>query len=128
MKDSTGVVVLSTFSDEKSAQELSRKMLKAKLCACVNIVKVESMYFWRGKMEDQDEYLVLFKTTGAASQKLRKALAEQHPYEVPEIVELKMSSVSKPYLSWLATETSADRISKNRHYAAKRRNSQSNVR
>lgn len=123
MKDSGGALVLSTFSDSKSARELGQKMLQAKLCACVNIMKVQSMYSWRGKMEDQEEYLAFFKTTRVASSKLRRALAEQHPYEVPEIVELKMSSVSKPYLSWLAAETSANRIPKNRHYAAKRRNS-----
>jgi hypothetical protein len=37
---------------------------------------------------------------------------------VPEIVELKMTDVAKPYLSWLVEST--DGVPKKRHDAAKR--------
>ena len=115
-----GVIVISTFSDEGSAKELGRKVLTARLCACVNITKIQSMYWWEGRLEDQEEFLALFKTTRGSAPKLKKALAELHPYEVPEIMELEVADLSKPYLSWLAAETSADRVPQDRDNPAKR--------
>lgn len=114
-----GIIVISTFSDEKSVRDIAGKMLDAKLCACVNYTKIHSMYSWKGKREDHDEYLALFKTTSKSAENLKKAIAKHHPYEVPEIAELKLSDLAKPYLSWLLTETSADRISQNRHDTSK---------
>jgi periplasmic divalent cation tolerance protein len=114
-----GTIVISTFSDERAARDLARKVLDAKLCACVNYAGIHSMYMWRGKMEDHEEILALFKTTRKSAEKLKKAIAKHHPYEVPEIVELKMSDVSTGYLSWLAAETSTNRISQKRHNPTK---------
>jgi len=118
---SRGTIVVSTFSDESTAGDLARKVLEAKLCACVNITRIRSMYRWKGKLEDQQEYLAIFKTTKLAAPKLKKSIASLHPYEVPEIVELEMRDVSKPYLSWMVEETSPYRVSKERNNTTKRR-------
>jgi periplasmic divalent cation tolerance protein len=114
-----GVIILSTFSDEQSVRALAKLALDAKLCACVNFTKVRSLYSWKGKQEDQDEVLALFKTTRRSASKLKKVISSNHPYEVPEIVELKMSDVSPSYLSWLVAETSSDRVPQKRHNASK---------
>ena len=114
-----GTIVISTFSDERSARELAKRVLDSKLCACVNYSRIQSMYRWKGKMEDHGEIIALFKTTRKSMEKLKKAIAKHHPYEVPEIVELKMSDVSNGYLSWLAAETSTNSISQKRHNHAK---------
>ena len=115
---STGVIILSTFPSEELAARVAHLVVGAKLCACVNFTKIRSIYSWHGKIEDQHEFIVLFKTTSKSVKKLKAEIVRLHPYEVPEIVELKMSDVSKPYLSWLAAE-SMYRVSKNRHNAAK---------
>ena len=114
-----GVIILSTFSDEPSLRMLAKLALDAKLCACVNFTKVRSLYSWKGEQEDQDEILALFKTTLRSSAKLKKIISSHHPYEVPEIVELKMNDVSNSYLSWLVAETSANRVTQKRNNAAK---------
>lgn len=120
-KKKQGVIVVSTFSDERSARKLGKKVLESRLCACVNITKVQSMYLWKQRLEDQQEFLALFKTTAASAPRLKRAIAELHPYEVPEIVELKMTDISRDYLSWLVAETSsAHRVSQKRNDAAKR--------
>lgn len=116
-----GTIVVSTFSDEGSASEIARRVLEAKLCACVNITRIRSMYRWKGKLEDQQEYLAIFKTTKLAAPRLKKSIASLHPYDVPEIVELEMRDVSKPYLSWMVQETSPNRVSKERNNPSKRR-------
>lgn len=74
-------------------------MISKKLCACVNIIKINSLYYWKNKLQHDNEYLCFFKTVSSA--KLKNELKKIHPYELPEIVEIKMDSVDKNYLKWL---------------------------
>jgi periplasmic divalent cation tolerance protein len=115
---SRGTIVLSTFPSEESVADVADKVVRNRLCACVNFAQIRSIYAWQGKMEDQQEFVALFKTTAKSAKKLKAEIARLHPYEVPEIVELKMEDVSKPYLSWLAEST--DGVPKKRHNSAKR--------
>jgi periplasmic divalent cation tolerance protein len=115
---SKGTILVSTFPSEESVADVASKVVANRLCACVNFTKIRSIYSWRGKLEDQHEFIALFKTTAKTARKLKAEIARLHPYEVPEIVELKMSDVSKSYLSWLAEST--DGVAKQRHYSAKR--------
>lgn len=112
-----GVIILSTFPSEEAAADVANKVVGLKLCACVNFAEIRSIYSWRGQIQDQPEFIALFKTTAKSAKKLKAEIAKLHPYDVPEIVELKMSDVSKSYLSWLAEST--DGIAKKRHNAAK---------
>jgi periplasmic divalent cation tolerance protein len=113
-----GIIILSTFPSKESVAKVAGKVVRGKMCACVNFAQVRSIYSWRGKMEDQKEFIVLFKTTSKSAKRLKAEIARLHPYEVPEIVELEMANVSKSYLSWLVEST--DGIAKNRNNAAKR--------
>jgi periplasmic divalent cation tolerance protein len=61
----------------------------------------ESIYHWQGKVESAPEVLALFKTTEALRPTLEEALAEAHPYEVPEIIAIHPDAVSAPYRAWL---------------------------
>ncbi|HXV46640.1 MAG TPA: divalent-cation tolerance protein CutA [Nitrososphaera sp.] len=115
---SKGTIILSTFPNEKSVADVASKVVAGKLCACVNFTQVRSIYSWRGRMEDQKEFIALFKTTAKSAKKLKAEITRLHPYEVPEIVELKMQDVSRSYLSWLAEST--DGVPEKRHNAAKR--------
>ena len=124
---STGIIILSTFPSEEMAAEVADQVVSAKLCACVNFTKIRSIYSWHGKVEDQHEFIVLFKATSKSAKRLKAEIVRLHPYEVPEIVELKMSNISKPYLSWLASE-SMYRVAKKGYNAAKRRDTQANIR
>jgi len=116
-----GVVIISTFANEESAQGISKKLVDAGLAACANLTPVRSIYTWRGRVEDQGECMVFFKTTRSSAKALKKEIAKLHSYDVPEIVELKMADASKPYLEWLVDST--DRKAKKRHDASKRRHS-----
>ena len=100
-----GIIIISTFPDEKTAKSVAERLIKKKLCACVNLTKVRSSYSWNNKLEDHEEYLSLFKSTSSASEELKSNIERAHPYEVPEIVELKMNKVSSGYMSWLDKAT-----------------------
>jgi len=99
-------VVISTFPDKKSVIKISNKLVKEKVSACVNIIKISSVYSWQGKIENEDEYMALFKTTTKNKKTLKDKIREAHPYDVPEIAEIEIGSINQPYLKWLVESTS----------------------
>ena len=101
----SGIIVLSTFPNEESTISVAEQLINKKLCACVNLTKVRSLYNWNNKLENHIEYVALFKTTSSTAEELKSNIKRAHPYEVPEIVELKMNKVSETYLSWMAEAT-----------------------
>jgi len=100
-----GIVIVSTYPDKKSISRVAHIVVEKKLAACVNYTEINSVYTWKNKIQDTKEFLALFKTTSDSKQKLKETIAKSHPYEVPEIVELKMNSVSLPYMKWLEEST-----------------------
>ena len=86
------------------APRLARNLVEERLAACVNIVpKVRSIYYWEGKIEDEEEALMLIKTTGEKMDSLTKRLKEMHPYDVPEIIALEVQKEegNSDYLDWV---------------------------
>ena len=98
-------IIVSTFPDKKSITKIANEMVKGKLAACVNITKISSIYAWQGKIENTSEYLALFKTTTKNKKALKEKLRKSHPYDVPEIAEIDVNSINKPYLDWLISST-----------------------
>jgi uncharacterized protein involved in tolerance to divalent cations len=97
----SGVILLSTYPDERTAVKAGKEIVRARLAACVTFTKVRSFYWWNGRIEDSNECIAMFKSVKERSKKLREAIVKSHPYKVPEIVELRMDSVSKSYLRWM---------------------------
>ncbi len=98
-----GVILISTYPDEESAVYAAKGSVDNMLAACVNIVKVRSIYRWQGKVEDTYEYLALFKTTDDTVDRLKEFIVKTHKYTVPEIVTVDMDSVSKSYMEWMVS-------------------------
>ena len=99
------VVIVSTFPSKQSVTSIANKLVKKKLAACVNITKISSVYTWKGKVENQNEYLAFFKTTKKNQSNLKKELKKLHPYDVPEIAEINVESINQPYMKWLVDST-----------------------
>lgn len=98
-------IIVSTYPDKKSIIKISNELVKTKVAACVNITKISSIYAWKGKIENTSEYLALFKTTGKNKKILKEKIKSTHPYDVPEIAEIDVTSINKPYLDWLVDST-----------------------
>lgn len=95
-------IVSVTVEDLKKAQALSEKLLKAKLCACIQIIpKISSMYWWKGKITKSEESLMLIKTHQSRMRDLMQMIEENHDYDVPEVLELKPGLGSSKYLDWI---------------------------
>jgi len=96
-------IVLVTAPDLKTARALAKAALSARLIACANLVpKIESHYWWQGKIESGTEVLLVLKTTKARLAALEKLILARHPYDTPEFLVLSPSAGSKKYLDWLA--------------------------
>jgi len=99
------VIIVSTFPSKQSVTSIANKLVKKRLVACVNITTISSIYTWKGKIENQNEYLALFKTTKKNQSRLKKELKNLHPYDVPEIAEINVKSINQPYMKWLVDST-----------------------
>ena len=99
------VIIVSTFPSKQSVMGIANKLVKKKLVACVNMTKISSVYTWKGKVQNQNEYLAFFKTTKKNQSTLKKELKKLHPYDVPEVAEINVESVNQPYMKWLVDST-----------------------
>jgi periplasmic divalent cation tolerance protein len=95
-------LVLITAPDLKTARHLARATLQNRLAACANLIpKIESHYWWQGKIEKSAEILLLLKTTRAKLPPLEKLILAEHPYDTPEFIVLPLHSGNQRYLAWL---------------------------
>jgi len=103
------LLVLCTCPDEASARRLSESLIGSQLAACVNIVNpISSIFAWQGKIDTEQESLLLIKTTEMAYCALEKAIIQQHPYEIPEIIAIPIEQGSADYLNWVRDNTCTD--------------------
>jgi periplasmic divalent cation tolerance protein len=100
-------IVLVTAPDLKTARALAKAALQARLIACANLVpKIESHYWWQGKIESGAEVLLVLKTQKSKLAALEKLILARHPYDTPEFLVLPVNAGSKKYLDWLESNCS----------------------
>jgi periplasmic divalent cation tolerance protein len=96
------LVVLVSVPDAESGAELARALVEAGLAACVTrLPGAVSTYRWQGAIETAAEELLVVKTTSRRWPALRDAIRRQHPYDVPEILALRVEAGLEEYLAWL---------------------------
>ncbi len=100
------VTIYTSVDSKEKAFEIARKLLCDKLCACVNIFPLQSLYWWEGKIEVADECGIFIKTRKSIYKKTVEKLKEIHPYSVPMIIVYEAEFVFDKYMDWLIKETS----------------------
>ena len=100
------LLVITNLPDRATAERIAESLVTENVAACVNILaECTSIYRWQGKLEHASEVPLLIKTTRAAYPKLESALRKMHPYEIPEIIALPISTGLPEYLTWVEQET-----------------------
>lgn len=97
------VIVLITTANKKEAANIAQSLLNQRLIACANIVgPVSSLFWWKEKISQEEEYLVLMKTSADVFENLAATIRQLHSYEVPEIIAVPITNGEQSYLEWLS--------------------------
>lgn len=95
-------IVWCTVPDAETGRNIADQLVEYGLAACVNLIPgVESIYRWEGETRHDNESLLMIKTTSKCYEKLQEVILELHPYELPEIIAVPLTSGLSGYLDWL---------------------------
>ena len=105
MKQTGKVVILVTTSTEAEAHKIAELLLTKRKAACVNIVpRVDSSFWWQGKLDSAQESLLIIKTKASLLHEVIELVKSAHSYQVPEIIALPIIGGSEDYLKWIDDE------------------------
>ena len=94
-------IVITTYPNKNKANKIARNLVENKLAACVQIMPMESFYNWKGKLQQDKEFILFIKTKASIYTRLVKYLLEKHSYETPEIIEIPIERGLAAYFSWI---------------------------
>lgn len=98
-------MIMTSAPSREEARSLARGLVEARLAACVQLAPIESVYAWRGTVEQADEVLLMIKTSAARVDGVQAWLLARHSYETPEVVCAPLTSGSPAYLRWIDEAT-----------------------
>ena len=100
-------VVYTTVGNIQDARKIAQTLVEEQLVACVNIIpSVESVYSWEGKIENDEELVLIAKTTDDNVKKTIQRIKKLHSYELPDIIVLPIIGGLKDYLDYINNQTS----------------------
>ena len=110
MSEATDIVsVFVTAPYKEMAIRLARRVVEERIAACGNVIPhVTSVYEWNEEIKEDEEVLLILKTSGSRVASLITRLAELHSYETPEILVLPVEGGSEAYLTWVSECTSVE--------------------
>ena len=103
------LVVMNTCPDSETAGRIAADLVERRLAACVQVLPgLQSYFHWDGKVDCEEEHLLLIKTSSASYPALERRIRELHPYQLPEIIGVPVSKGLPGYLSWINDNTQQD--------------------
>ncbi len=98
------ILIFTTLNKKEMAEKIGKELLRKRTIACYNLLPVESAYWWKGKIAQEKEVLMIFKTQKENFEKVEKYLKKHSGYKTPEVIAVEPSKISKPYLDWIHSE------------------------
>ena len=99
-------IVLTNTSSKNNAKKIAGTLVEKRLVACVNIVpKITSIYRWKDEVMEDEEYMLVCKTTTENFDKVKEKILKKHDYELPEIIAIPIERGLDEFLSWINKET-----------------------
>lgn len=100
------ILCLCTVPDGETGRRIARNIVDSGLAACVNrLPGVASVYRWEGRVEEDEEELLLIKTRADRLADLEDAISRSHPYELPEVIAVPVTGGLEGYLNWVAVSS-----------------------
>ena len=95
------LIIKTTFSNKKEARKIGKLLLDDKLAACVQITKIDSIYKWENQICEDKEYLLTIKTKKENYKKIERKIKENHSYDLPQIIAIKIKKSSDEYENYI---------------------------
>jgi periplasmic divalent cation tolerance protein len=100
------LLVMTSLPDEEAADALAKRLVSAHLAACVQIQSgVQSIYRWEGRLCEEQEVVLVAKTTTEQWSAISAFIKQNHPYDVPEIIAQPITHSHADYARWVIAET-----------------------
>ena len=100
------LLVVTNLPDRESAERLAALLIERRLAACVNILApCSSVYRWQGEIQHDEEHPLLIKTAQDRYAEVEAAIRANHPYELPEVIAVRVIQGLPAYLQWVESET-----------------------
>ena len=100
-------IALTTVASREEGERLAATLVEERLAACVNVIGgVASLYRWEGRVERDEEVLLLMKTTAPGVERLKGRVLELHPYDTPEFLAFEAGAGAAGYLGWVVDSVS----------------------
>lgn len=100
-------LVYMTMENRDQAREIGRVLVRERLAACVNIIdQMNSIYWWEGKVQEENETVMIAKTRAALVPELTERVKKLHSYDVPCVVSMQLLEGNQDFLDWIERETS----------------------
>lgn len=94
------VFIYTTCKDIAQAKELGKKIIKAKVAACVNIWPIESIYSWEGELKEDNEAVLMIKTNEPKMAEIEEFLRKNHSYSTPFVGGIHIDRINHEYKEW----------------------------
>ena len=97
------ILIYITCKDSTQAKAIAKALIHRKLIGCANLHPIESLYTWKGELQEENEVVLIGKTDGRHFDTIKKVVTEMHSYDVPCILRLS-AEASGPYKEWLTNQ------------------------
>jgi periplasmic divalent cation tolerance protein len=112
--ETQALLVLTTCRNASDADALATALVEQRLAACVNRLNgVVSTYIWNGAVQQDQESLLLIKTTAVRLPEIEDTVRKLSGYELPEILAVRVEAGSRDYLDWLRAVVAQNGSEKN---------------
>jgi periplasmic divalent cation tolerance protein len=99
------ILVLTTTDNPELARRIATALVDAGEAGCVSIVPgIRSIYRWEGKTCEEDELLLIIKSSAERFEAVRASIRRLHTYQVPEVISTPITSGDPDYLRWLSEQ------------------------
>ena len=95
------ITVFTSVANHEEAKLIARAIVEKKLAACSQISEIESFYHWKGSIQNEKEYRILFKADAKNYSAIEDLIKEMHSYDLPAIHGIVIDEISEPYQQWV---------------------------
>ena len=94
-------VILTTAAGKDAAKKIANLLVEKHLAACAQMFPIESVYFWQGKICEDNEVALFIKSKTSLFDEIAETIKANHEYEIPEIIQIPVTNGLSDYLGWI---------------------------